>query len=150
MNFFENLDFFEILKFYNSLPMVFRPLYPWYFNPPTHGISNTYPWYFDPPTHGILNPLPMVYPIPIHGILTPPTHGIFTPLYMIYQTLSYGIMNPSLLVEMREVNLPWGGSTYNDKYWKLTLGSIYHGGQNTKMTPVMLKCKKDKTVKNIW
>ena len=48
----------------------------------------------------------MVYPIPIHGILTPPTHGIFTPLYMIYQTLSYGIMNPSLLVEMREVNLP--------------------------------------------
>ena len=71
---------------------------------------------------------------------------------MIYQTLSYDIMNPSLLVEMREVNLP-----YNDK--KVTPGSIYHmkidpgvnipWGSKYQMTPVMLKCKKDKTVKNI-
>ena len=49
---------------------------------------------------------------------------VLTPLSMVYQTLFYGIMNPSLLVEMRGVNLPWGGSKYNDE--KSTLGSIYH------------------------
>jgi len=30
-----------------------------------------YPWYIEPPTHGILTPLPMVFWLPIHGILTP-------------------------------------------------------------------------------
>ena len=32
------------------LPMVYRP---------------PYPWYFDPPIHGILTPLPMVYRPPL-------------------------------------------------------------------------------------
>ena len=86
--------------------MVYRPPYPWYIDPPN-------PLYFDPPAHGISTPLPMVY-----------------------QTLSYGIMNSSLLVEMRGggVNLPGGGSKYNDKkltpgvqipYGKLNPGSKY-------------------------
>ena len=30
-----------------------------------------YPWYFDPPTHGISTPLSMVFWPPIHGMLTP-------------------------------------------------------------------------------
>ena len=28
--------------------MVFWTPYPWYFEPPTHGILTPYPWYFDP------------------------------------------------------------------------------------------------------
>jgi hypothetical protein len=47
-----------------------------------------------------------------------------TPLPIVYQTLSYGIVNPSLLVEMRGVNLPRGGSKYNDE--KFPPRSIYH------------------------
>ena len=49
-----------------------------------------YPWYIDPPTHGILTPLPMEYR---------------PPLPMEYQSLSYGIINFSLLVEMRGFKL---------------------------------------------
>jgi hypothetical protein len=45
----------------NPLPMVKSNPFPWYIEPPTHGILTPYPWYIDPPTHGILNPLPMVY-----------------------------------------------------------------------------------------
>jgi hypothetical protein len=111
----------------NPLSMVFWPPYPWYIEPMV--FRSSYPWYFDSHTHGILTPF--------HGILTPlpmvfwpPTHDILTP-YPWY-------INPSLLVEMRRVNLPWGGSKYNDEkstqgqyiIWKLTMGSIYHGGQN--------------------
>jgi hypothetical protein len=111
------------------------------FIPRTHGIFTPYSWYFYPPTHGISKPLSMAfcprypwyfapYPwyidSPTHGILhfDPPIHGIPTSLPMVYQNLSYGIMNPSLLVEMRGVNLPWGGSKYNDE--KTTSQSIYH------------------------
>jgi hypothetical protein len=82
-----------------------------------------YPWYFNPPTHGILTPLPMV----------------FWPPYPRY-------IKPSLLVEMRGVNLPWGGSKYNDE--KAPLGSIYHmkidpgvnipWGSKYHMTPVVI------------
>ena len=57
-------------------------------------------------------------------VYRPPPHGILTPLPIVFQTLSCGIMNPSFLVEMRGVNLPYGGSKYNDK--KLTSGSKYH------------------------
>ena len=147
--------------------MAYRPLYPWYIDPLTHGISTPLPMVFWPPIHGILTPLPMVhqspYPwyfdppylwyieSPIHGILTPipmvfwslsmvywpPTHGILTPypwyidpLSMVYQPLSFG--------RNEGVNLPWEGSKYNDEkstrgqyiIWKLTMGSIYNGGQN--------------------
>jgi hypothetical protein len=48
-----------------SLPMVYRPPYPWYFDPPIHGILTPYPWYIDPATHGISTTLPMVYRPPL-------------------------------------------------------------------------------------
>jgi hypothetical protein len=89
----------------------------------------------DPPTHGILSPLPMVF--------RPPTYGISNPLLWYYELLSFGRNEVGF-------NLPWGGSKYNDKKltpgskyhmenwtWsqniigKSTLGSIYHGVQNT-------------------
>jgi hypothetical protein len=35
----------------NPLPMVYRPPYPWYFDPPTHRISTPYTWYFDLPAY---------------------------------------------------------------------------------------------------
>ena len=35
------------------LPMLYRALYPWYIEPPTHGILIPYLWYIDP--------LPMVF-----------------------------------------------------------------------------------------
>jgi hypothetical protein len=39
------------------------PPYPWYIDPPSHGILTPLPmvWYIDPLTHGILTPLPMEY-----------------------------------------------------------------------------------------
>jgi hypothetical protein len=55
--------------YFDPLPTVFGPTYPWYFDPPNHGISTlilmvfwppsivyrpSYPWYNDPLTHGIL------------------------------------------------------------------------------------------------
>ena len=101
-----------------------------------------YPWYIDPATHDILTPLTMVY--------RPPLPMEYRPPYLWYTKPSHGIMNSSLLVKMRGVNLPWGGSKDNDKQmtsgsnyhmenwtrgqniiWKLTPGSIYHGVQNT-------------------
>ena len=66
------------------LPMVFWPPYPWYIDPPTHGILTPYPWYIDPPTHGILTPLPMVYRPPYPWYFDPPTHGILNPLPMVF------------------------------------------------------------------
>ena len=80
--------------------MVYRPPYPWYIDPPNHGISTPYPWHIDPPSHGISTPNPWYF--------DPPAHAISTPLPMVYKTLSYGIMNSSLLVEMR------GGSIYHE------------------------------------
>jgi hypothetical protein len=86
-------------------------------------------------THGLSPPQLMVFWPPCPWNIDPP-------LPMVYQTLSYGIMNSSLLVEMRGVqntmtkNWPRGQNTI----WKIepgvkisyvTLGSIYHGVQNT-------------------
>ena len=150
--------------------MVYRPPYPWYIDPPIHGISTPlpmvyrppYPWYIDPLNHGISTPLPMVYWPPYPWYFDPPTHGISTPLPMVYQTLSYGIMNSSFGRNEGGFNLPWGGSKYNDKKltpgskyhvenWtrgqniigKSTPGSIYHGVQNTIWHRVVSKiCKK--------
>ena len=67
----------------------------------------------------------------------PPTHGILTPLPMVYQILSCGIMNPSLVVEMGGVNLPWGGSKYNDKKYhrKIDPGVNLPWGSKYHMTP---------------
>ena len=101
--------------YFDPLSMVFWPPYPWYFDLPTV-YRSPYPWYIDPSTHGILTP-------PIHGILTslpmifwPPTHGISNPLLWYYEPLFFG--------RNEGVNLPWGGSKYNDE--KSTLGSKYH------------------------
>jgi hypothetical protein len=114
--------------------------YPWYFDPPTHGISNPpthgiltpYPWYINPlsmvywplcpwyidhPTHGISTPQPMVFWPPCPWNIEPPAHGISNPLLWYYELLSFGRNEGGF-------NLPWGGSKYNDK--KLTLGSKYH------------------------
>ena len=97
-------------------------------------------------TYDILTPgsiFHMLFWPPCPWNINPPTYGISNPLLC--------IMNSSLLVEMRGgVNLPWGGSKYNDKKlskgskylkenWtrgqniigKSTPGSIYHGVQNT-------------------
>ena len=117
------------------LPMVYRP--------PNHGISTPYPWHIDPPTHGISTPLPMVYRPPCPWNIDPPTYGISNPLLWYYELFSFGRNGGG-------VNLPWGGSKYNDKKltprskyhmenWtrgpniigKSTPGSIYHGVQNT-------------------
>ena len=68
-----------------------------------------YPWYIDPLTHGISTLLPMVYRPPNPWNVDPPAHGISTPLPIVYQTLSYGIMNSSLLVEMRGVQFTMRG-----------------------------------------
>jgi hypothetical protein len=43
----------------HPLSMVFWPPYPWYIDPPTHGILTPYPWNIDPPTHDILTSLPI-------------------------------------------------------------------------------------------
>jgi hypothetical protein len=85
------------------LPMVYRPLYPWYIDPPTHSISTPlpmvyrphYPWYIDPPTHGILTPLPMEYRPPYLWYIKPSLMVLWTP--------------PSLLVEMRGVQFTMKG-----------------------------------------
>ena len=70
--------------------MVYRPPYPWYIDPPTHGILTPlplvyrppYPWYIDPPTHGISTPYPWY--------IDPPTYGISNPLLWYYELLSFG------------------------------------------------------------
>ena len=41
--------------------MVYRPPYPWYIDPPTHGILTPCPWNIDP--------LPMVYQTLSYGIM---------------------------------------------------------------------------------
>ena len=62
-----------------ALDMVYRTLYPWYFDLPTHGISNPLPMVFRPPIHGILTPIPMVFWPLYPWYFDPPTHGISTP-----------------------------------------------------------------------
>ena len=149
--------------------MVYINPYPWYFDPPSHGMLTPYPRYVEPLRHGILNSLPMVCRPPTNGtsisnpllkVFWPPTYGIltllsmvlwppypwniepltmvfWTPAHAISNTLSmvfwpptHGISNPllwycePLLVEMRGVNLLWGGSKYNVE--KSTLWSKYH------------------------
>ena len=127
--------------------MVYRPTYPWYFDPLIHGISTPlsmvnwppthiilsplsmvyrplYPWYFDPLTHDILtpyswyiNPLAMVFWLPYPWYIDPPTHGISTPL-----TLPMVFWPP---LHGMLAPLSMGGGEGGAKYhW----GSIYHTG----------------------
>ena len=92
--------------------MVYRIIYPWYCDPPTHGILNPLPMVYRTPSYGIMNPLLIAYRSPcIHGILNPlsmvyrtsypwyftpylwyielPTHGIANPLLWCYEPLSF-------------------------------------------------------------
>ena len=76
--------------------MVYRPSYPWYIDPPTHGISTPLPMVFlllsmiyRPPTYGVstpypwyIDPLPMLCRSLYPWYINPPTHGILTPLPM--------------------------------------------------------------------
>ena len=94
--------------------MVYLTAYPWYIQPPTHGILTPFPWYFDPslsmivwtpyplyfdpPTHSILTPyhcyierLAMVFWPPYHWDIEPPIHGILNPLPMVFRSHSHGI-----------------------------------------------------------
>jgi hypothetical protein len=77
--------------------MVFWPPYPWYFDPPIHGILTPlpmlywppYPWYIDNPTHGILNPLLMVYRLSYAWYFDPPSHRISTPYTWYFDLPAY-------------------------------------------------------------
>ena len=48
------------------------------YRPPTQGILLRYPWFIDPPTHGISTPLPMVF-LPLSMVYRPLTYGVSTP-----------------------------------------------------------------------
>ena len=102
-----------------NIPMIYRPPYPSYIDPTTHGIwppingiltcypwyiDPLYPWYFDPPTHGILTPLSMVIWPPSQWFIEPPIHGILTPL-------------PISWLEMRGSKFHTGGQNTMDENW---------------------------------
>jgi len=81
----------------DPLTMVYRPCYPWYFNPPCLPIVSWPPywWYIDTP--------PMVFWLPAYGISTPywwyiehPTHGTYIsmPLSMVFWPPTHGILIP--------------------------------------------------------
>jgi hypothetical protein len=76
-----------------------------------------YPWYFDPPTHGISTPLPIVFRTPYPWYIDPLTHGVSNPLLWYYESLSLGRNEGGSIYHE-------GGSKYNDE--KSTPGSIYH------------------------
>ena len=128
--------------------MEYRTPFPWYIDPPIHGISNPpntdsltptnpwyleplpmvkwspYPWNIEPLIHGISNPIPMVF--------SPPTHGTSNTLQMVYWTPSFGIMDSIYGSKYYDRNLAqW--SKYHMVYWPpgwFFRGSKYH------MTPV--------------
>jgi hypothetical protein len=128
----------------NPLPMVFWSPIHGIFTPPSHGISNPLPMVFSPLYMVFWLPYPCYLELPTHGISTP-IHVILTPILMLYRTPYPSYFNhtspwyfdpPSyLLIRNEGVKIPWGsmfntgGSIYHG--WKLTLESIYHGGQNT-------------------
>ena len=109
------------------LPMVYRPPYPWYFDPSIYGIHWTpYPWYFDPHTHGIWPPYPWYIDPPIHDILTP-LPMVFWPPYPWYiEPPTHGIL-PISWLEMRRVKIPyrWGGQ-FSIRGVNIPWGSKYH------------------------
>jgi hypothetical protein len=86
--------------------MEYRPPYQWYYQPPTHGISdpngillllthgilNPYTWHIEPTTYGISNPILMVHLTPYPWYIEPPIHGISNPLQA--STLTYCLTCP--------------------------------------------------------
>jgi hypothetical protein len=133
----------------DPLTMVYRPCYPWYFNPsPTHGVSTPYPLYLDLPTHGISTPhpwyfdsLPMVYRPPTDGISsTLPMVHIYRPPYPWYSDPLPMVHRPPypwhFYPPTNGISNPW----YFDPLpisWLEMRGSIYHGGSKYHMTPVL-------------
>ena len=102
--------------YFDALPMAFWP--------PTYGISPPppYPWYFDPPTHGILTPLSMVIWPPSQWYIEPPIHGILTPLSISWLEMR-GSKYHGVQCSIQ------GGQYIMDENWPPE--SLYHGGQNT-------------------
>jgi hypothetical protein len=108
--------------------------YPWYFDPPTHAISNPYPWYFDPlpmvfwslypryfdsSTHEYFiyfDPLSMVFLL-YTWYIEPPTHDISTPytrhcdpLPMVFWAPNHGISTTLSMVfwpPTHGISTPW-------------------------------------------
>ena len=72
-------------------PMVYRTHYPWYFDPPTHGILTPYAWYMDLLTHGISDPLPMVV-WPLYTWYCNPYAWYFDPLPIVYRSPNHDIL----------------------------------------------------------
>ena len=66
------------------LPMVFWPPYPWYFDPYINGISNPLPMVFWPPYPWYFDPLPMIYQTPYAWYIETPIHGISKPHPMVF------------------------------------------------------------------
>ena len=114
--------------------MVFLPPYPWHIITPFHGIF--------PPWPRVFCPLSMVYwlPYPWYIAFWPPypwytnfpTYGISKPLLWYYEPLSFG-RNEGGQFTMRGFKIQWRKNdlAVNISLSKLTLGTIYHGGQNT-------------------
>ena len=83
-------------------------IYPWYIDPPTHGIwpptndiLTPYPWHF--------NPLPMLYRPPYPWYIDPPIHGILTPLPMVYRTPYPWNFDPSAYLLIRNEGSKYHG-----------------------------------------
>ena len=91
---FQILNFKFFLENFDPLAIVYRP---------------PYPWYIDPSTHGILNPLPMVYWPPYPWYFDPPTHDILTSLHIFWLEMGGGGFKIPW-----GFNLPYrGGSIFN-------------------------------------
>jgi hypothetical protein len=55
-NFLKLLNFKFFLENFDALPMVYRPPYPWYIDPLTHGLSTPLPMVFWPPLSMVYRP----------------------------------------------------------------------------------------------
>jgi hypothetical protein len=77
-------------------------------------IFMSYPWYLEPPTHGISNPLSMIYRTPYPWYIEPPTNGI---------------SNPPLLIKMRrfKIQLQKFDPGVKIPFGILTQGLIFQG-----------------------
>ena len=93
-----------------NIPIIYRRPYPWYI---------------------VFEPVSMVFWCPTHSILTPLIHGILTHLPMVYWPPYPWYFDPSGYLLIRNEGVQFSireGAIYHG--WKLTLESIYHGGQN--------------------
>jgi hypothetical protein len=119
----------------NAIGMAFDPLsmvhwtpYPWYFEPPTHGISKPYPWDIEPPIHAILIPYPWNIEPLIHGIsnaipmaFSPASHGtsISLNIGILYPLSINGISN-TLPMEYQTPTLTFVRLSGTSENWRRT------------------------------